>query len=153
GFLTGRIVHLPSIFVSEANAGPQHYSLASTGVTGTFDFRDSPLIPMRGLAFNITTDFTKGSGTDDSFKFIRTTMRLSYYIPVTKKTTLAFGFRLGFLDSFGGTIPIDERFFNGGATSVRSFAERRLGPLDPITGNPIGGNAYTIINVEYGFPI
>jgi outer membrane protein assembly complex protein YaeT len=153
GFLTGRIVHLPSIAVSEANAGPQHYSLASTGITGTFDFRDSPLIPMRGLALNVTTDFTKGSGSGDDFEFLRTTMRLSYYIPVTKNTTLAFGFRLGFLDSFGGTIPIDERFFNGGATTVRSFAERNLGPHDQVTGNPIGSNAYTIMNVEYGFPI
>ena len=25
-------------------------------------------------------------------------------------------------------IPIDERFFNGGNTTVRSFAERELGP-------------------------
>ncbi len=37
--------------------------------------------------------------------------------------------------------------------TVRSFAERRLGPRDQVTGNPIGSNAYTIMNVEYGFPI
>jgi outer membrane protein insertion porin family len=152
GSATVRTVNLTEIFVSPANAGPLRYSLGSAGLTGTFDFRDSPLIPMRGLAFNTTVDFTKGSGSGDEFEFIRTTMRLSYYIPI-KKTTLALGFRVGFLDSFGGTIPIDERFFNGGATTVRSFAERRLGPRDQFTGNPIGGNAYTIMNVEYGFPI
>src|SRR5262249_16265191 len=153
GFVSARTVNLGSIFVTPANAGPQRYSLGSAGLTGTFDFRDSPLIPMRGLAFNVTGDFTKGSGSGDDFEFFRTTMRLSYYIPITKKSTLAFGFRLGFLDSFGGTIPIDERSFNGGAKSGRSFAERRLGPRDQVTGNPIGGNAYTIMNVEYGFPI
>jgi outer membrane protein insertion porin family len=49
-------------------------------------------------------------------------------------------------------LPIDERFFNGGATSVRSFGERDLGPHDP-KGNPIGGEFYTIFNVEYTFPI
>ncbi len=152
GFGTVRTVKLTEIFVTPANAGPQQYSLGSVGLTGTFDFRDSPLIPMRGLALNVTADFTKGSGSGDDFEFGRTTMRLSYYIPI-KKTTLAFGFRIGFLESFGGTIPIDERFFNGGATTVRSFADRRLGPRDQVTGNPIGGNAYTIMNVEYGFPI
>ncbi|OAI42523.1 hypothetical protein AYO41_04145 [Verrucomicrobia bacterium SCGC AG-212-E04] len=152
GSATGRTVKLTEIFVSPANAGPQRYSLGSFGLTSTFDFRDSPLIPMRGLALNTTVDFTKGSGDGDDFEFIRTTLRLSYYIPI-KKTTLALGFRVGFLDSFGGTIPIDERFFNGGATTVRSFAERRLGPRDQGTGNPIGSNAFTIMNVEYGFPI
>jgi outer membrane translocation and assembly module TamA len=50
------------------------------------------------------------------------------------------------------TIPIDERFFNGGATTVRSYGERDLGPHDP-KGNPIGGEFYTIFNVEYTFPI
>ena len=153
GFMTARAVKLTDIFVTPANAGPQKYSLGSVGVTGTFDFRDSPLIPMRGLVFNATVDLTKGSGSGDNFEFVRTTMRLSYYIPI-KKTTLALGFRAGFLESInGGEIPIDERFFDGGATTVRSFAERRLGPRDNVTGNPIGGNAFTIINVEYGFPI
>ena len=45
-----------------------------------------------------------------------------------------------------------ERFFNGGATSVRSFGERDLGPHDP-NGNPIGGEFFTIFNIEYTFPI
>ncbi len=48
-------------------------------------------------------------------------------------------------------IPIDERFFNGGSTTVRSFAERDLGPHD--NGDPIGGEFFTVFNVEYTFPI
>jgi outer membrane protein assembly factor BamA len=49
-------------------------------------------------------------------------------------------------------IPIDERFFSGGATTVRSFSERDLGPHDP-KGNPIGGEFTTVFNAEYTFPI
>jgi len=49
-------------------------------------------------------------------------------------------------------IPIDERFFNGGATTVRSFGERDLGPHDR-KGNPIGGEFLTVFNIEYTFPI
>ena len=52
----------------------------------------------------------------------------------------------------GSRFPIDERFFIGGATTVRSFGERQLGPYDQHTGQPIGGEAYTIVNVEYVFP-
>src|SRR5438034_358490 len=49
-------------------------------------------------------------------------------------------------------IPIDERFFNGGSTTVRSFGERDLGPHDH-RGHPLGGEFYTIFNVEYTFPL
>ncbi len=155
GFLTGRGVNLPEVFVSPPNTGPVKYSVGSAGFTTTFDFRDSPLIPARGLALNATIDFVRGSGRGNSFEFVRATTRLSYYIPI-KRTTLAFGFRAGIIEPPNGnssTIPIDERFFNGGATTVRSFAERRLGPRDMVTGNPIGGLAYTTTNVEFNFPI
>lgn len=155
GFLTARGVNLTEVFVSPPNTGPVKYSVGSTGFTTTLDFRDSPLIPARGLALNATIDFVRGSGSGSSFEFVRATTRLSYYIPI-KRTTLAFGFRAGILEPANGNssvIPIDERFFNGGATTVRSFGERRLGPRDMVTGNPIGGLAYTITNAELNFPI
>ena len=76
-----------------------------------------------------------------------------------QRSLLAFGARAGIvypLDTAGQpaayAIPIDERFFTGGSTTVRSFAERDLGPHDP-RGNPIGGQYYSIFNVEYTFPI
>jgi outer membrane protein assembly factor BamA len=50
------------------------------------------------------------------------------------------------------SIPIDLRFFNGGPTTVRSYAERQLGPKDK-SGNPLGGEFYTIFNAELTFPI
>jgi outer membrane protein assembly factor BamA len=69
---------------------------------------------------------------------------------------LALGGRAGIIHSLSGSnvvadIPIDERFFNGGNTTVRSFTERDLGPHDG--DNPIGGEFFTVFNVEYTFPI
>ena len=43
--------------------------------------------------------------------------------------------------------------FTGGSTSVRSFTERDLGPYDHKTGYPIGGEAFTLLNAEYQFPL
>ncbi len=74
-----------------------------------------------------------------------------------RQSSLAFGARVGIIHSLGENaddpyeLPIDERFFNGGSTTVRSFAERDLGPHD--NGEPIGGEFFTIFNVEYTFPI
>ncbi|MDQ6654694.1 MAG: BamA/TamA family outer membrane protein, partial [Verrucomicrobiota bacterium] len=42
--------------------------------------------------------------------------------------------------------------FNGGGTTVRSFGERQLGPKD-FNGDPIGGQFFSVYNVEYTFPI
>ena len=89
-------------------------------------------------------------------EFLRATARVSYYFPVTKRTNLAVGARGGIIAPMGktrsSTLPIDERFFNGGASSVRSFVERELGPKDRL-GVPIGGEAFTVFNLEYTFPI
>jgi outer membrane protein assembly factor BamA len=78
-------------------------------------------------------------------------LRLSYYLPIGK-SLLAFGARGGLITPIADEIPIDVRFFNGGGTSVRSFAERRLGPKDK-SGNPLGGELLTVFNIEYMFPI
>jgi outer membrane protein assembly factor BamA len=44
-------------------------------------------------------------------------------------------------------VPIAERFFNGGENTVRSFKQSELGPKDE-DGNPVGGLAYNVINIE-----
>src|SRR5213079_1585067 len=83
--------------------------------------------------------------------------RASYFIPLGK-TLLEFGARAGLVRPLKEStsditaIPIDERFFNGGSTTVRSFGERDLGPHDH-RGHPLGGEFYTIFNVEYTFPL
>ena len=55
---------------------------------------------------------------------------------------------------YGGTkaLVIQDRFFAGGANTVRGYREDRLGPLDA-NGNPTGGNATAIGNLEVRFPI
>ncbi len=49
-------------------------------------------------------------------------------------------------------IPIGERFFLGGARTVRAFTQDDLGPKDT-ESDPLGGEAYVVMNVETRFPI
>ena len=65
--------------------------------------------------------------------------------------SLAFGARAGYISTDADQIPIDVRFFNGGSNTVRSFTERDLGPKSH--GHPVGGNVYTVFNIEYTVPI
>lgn len=177
--LSVRHVEVTSADIREIFLGETSYFANTIGFTHTLDFRKSPLVSPRGLVVNNTVDVaTEGLGSD--VDFIRATGRVSYYIgfgeesqapgvalaedPNRSKwqrwysqTLLAFGARMGIVHVLNGDgspfeLPIDERFFNGGSTTVRSFDERDLGPHDR-RGNPLGGEFFTVFNAEYTFPI
>ena len=177
-----RHVEITSTSMADRFLGDRSYFVNSVGFTQTLDLRDSPLVSPRGFVFNNTLEVAS-SAFGSEIDLIRGTGRIAYFLPFAPKaltpgvvedqpdlsipplqrwfrqSSLAFGARVGSehsLDNSGPdeptTLPIDERFFNGGATTVRSFGERTLGPLDP-KGNPVGGEFYTIFNIEYTFPI
>ena len=159
--------------------GDQSYLVNTIGFTNTLDMRESPYVAPRGFLINNTLDLASSAFGSD-IEFIRGTIRLGYYLPFGPKpltpgvvedkpgtplqrwfqqSSIAFGARAGIIHSLtvsgpeeATAIPIDERFFNGGATTVRSFGERDLGPHDR-KGNPIGGEFLTVFNIEYTFPI
>jgi outer membrane protein assembly factor BamA len=159
--------------------GPKDYLVNTVGLTNTLDMRQSPYVNPRGFLIKNTVDLASNAFGSD-IEFIRGTMSASYYLPFSPKVTtpgvtedqggtplqhwfqqssLAFGARVGIIHSLttsglgeATAIPIDERFFNGGADTVRSFGERDLGPHDN-HGHPVGGEFFTVFNVEYTFPI
>jgi outer membrane protein insertion porin family len=160
--------------------GPDNYQVDTIGFTNTLDLRESPYVNPRGFLVGNTFDVAS-SALGSDIEFIRSTMRVGYYLPFGPKpltpgvvedqpagtpfqrwfrqSSIAFGARAGVINSLTSSgsdeataIPIDERFFNGGATTVRSFAERDLGPHDN-HGHPVGGEFFTVFNVEYTFPI
>jgi outer membrane protein insertion porin family len=176
---SARHVDITSASIADRFLGPMSYFVDSIGYTQTLDLRQNALVDPRGFIANHTLDVaTRGLGSD--IQLVRTTARLAYFLPFQPKplapgvapdesgtplqrwfqqSSIAFGARAGLVHSLNHsgpdeptTIPIDERFFNGGASTVRSFGERELGPHDP-KGNPLGGEFYTVFNVEYTFPI
>ncbi|HEY8903462.1 MAG TPA: outer membrane protein assembly factor BamA [Chthoniobacterales bacterium] len=151
-FVLAKHVNVHDILISpESLVGPTDYSVASVGISQTLDYRNNATLPTRGFIF--TTSFDIAPNGLSSVAFARGSGRFSYYLPITAKSSLAFGARGGILAPLNGNeLPIDERFFNGGATTVRSFSEYTLGPKDH-AGYPLGGQGYTVFNIEYTFPI
>jgi len=160
--------------------GPSGYLVNAIGLTNTLDVRESPYVNPRGFLIGNTVEVAS-SALGSNIEFIRGTMRVGYYLPFGPKpltpgvvvdestgtpfqrwfrqSSIAFGARAGIIHSLttsgsaeATAIPIDERFFNGGATTVRSFGERDLGPHDN-HGHPVGGEFFTVFNAEYTFPI
>ncbi len=131
--------------------GQESYATLSFGVSQTLDYRNNPALPTRGFIFSTSLEVAP-NGLGD-IAYVRALGSFSYYLPITAKSTLALGARAGLISSLNEAgIPIDERFFNGGATTVRSFSELTLGPRDH-AGYPLGGQGYTVFNAEYTFPL
>ena len=176
---TPRHVEITSADIPQKFLGDTSYFVNTIGFSQTLDLRKSPLVAPRGLVIDNTVDVaTNALGSE--IEYARGTARASYYIPFSQEsqapgvalaedpnrsawqrwysqTMLAFGARVGIIHKLGTEstpfdLPIDERFFNGGSSTVRSFNERDLGPHDR-RGDPLGGEFETIFNVEYTFPI
>jgi outer membrane protein assembly factor BamA len=130
------------------NLGPTNYTIASLGITQLTDFRDDPINPSRGFVLSSSFDYSLLDGAPG---FTRSTVRFSWYQPIGR-TLLGLGARAGYIARIAQDLPIDELFFNGGASSVRSFAERELGPKDNAS-NPLGGEFFTVFNAELQFPL
>ena len=132
--------------------GPLDYTLISFGLAQKLDHRDNPLNPTRGFIFTTSAELDTLDGAP---AFGRITARYSQYHKFRgSRSLLAFGVRMGWIIPVGSAedVPIDLRYFNGGGNSVRSFAERDLGPKDS-GGHPLGGTFYAVANVEWDFPL
>jgi outer membrane protein assembly factor BamA len=85
--------------------------------------------------------------------FMRTDIRGAWYKPLTSKLRFATGAELSnIMGAAASEIPIDSRVFNGGPNSVRSFAQRELGPVTP-GGTPLGGTSALFASAEFSYEI
>jgi outer membrane protein assembly complex protein YaeT len=64
----------------------------------------------------------------------------------------AVGVRAGLARGIGSLLPVSERFFAGGSTTLRGFEQNALGPIGA-DGLPQGGSAMFVLNNELRFPL
>ncbi|TEU07910.1 MAG: outer membrane protein assembly factor BamA [Candidatus Aminicenantes bacterium] len=124
-----------------------------TSITGSFiwDRRDDPINPHRGSFLSLALEKAFPLLEDES-NYIKTFIRNQHYVPILSDIFFNMTFRLG----FGGgkmNIPIHERFFAGGSNSFRGERFDELGPVDEVSGKPVGGEALLLLNFEVTFPI
>ncbi|MFA5270720.1 MAG: outer membrane protein assembly factor BamA [Candidatus Omnitrophota bacterium] len=119
-----------------------------------YDTRDNVFSPLKGVYFTNNFQLTGGpfGGTKN---FVKYSTRFSYYYPLINKSVIELRLRGGWADPFSDTnkVPIYERFFAGGANSIRGYEERKVGPEDPATNDPLGGESMFIANIEYTYPL
>ena len=112
------------------------------------DSRDHIFIPTRGSNIFLSAEYFGGIlGGDDSFT--RFDLSWSTYQIVWPGWISATRFKGGRAQEFSDSksVPIDERYFLGGANTVRGFEENSLGPER--ADGTIGSEAYVLFNQEF----
>jgi outer membrane protein insertion porin family len=146
------------------------------GITYARERRDNPADATRGN-FNTADLSVASTSLGSSASFFRGFFQNSSFHPFGRAFVFARATRFGFEQPLGQTveggsaeggstscsstappvteqvIPLPERFFSGGATSLRGFGLNEAGPRDPCTGFPIGGLALLVFNQELRFPM
>ncbi len=127
-----------------------------SGLTGelVLDTRDNVFNPSRGYVLEGSFEDAGGAFGGDK-EFLKGTFSAIYYHTFFEKFVLELKGRGGITGSYGKTdaVPIYERFFAGGANTIRGYKERFVGPRDPGSNDPIGGEALLVGNVELTFPV
>jgi outer membrane protein assembly factor BamA len=138
------------------------------GFTWVRDARDNPADASKGN-FNSVELSDADTSVGSSASFLRAHFQNSTYHRIKQGFSFARSIRFGILQPYRDTvslsfpppskppfprvIPLPERFFAGGGTSLRGFALNQAGPRDAITGFPVGGQALLILNQEFRFPM
>jgi outer membrane protein assembly complex protein YaeT len=130
--------------------------VAGPALTWIRDTRDSPLDAHRGTYMSFQ-EFLSGRAFGAQADFNRLDLSNSSYYSFDKgRLVLARNTRYGQERAFGSSgaesIPLPERLYAGGATSLRGFGENGAGPRDPETGYPIGGAGALINSTEMRLP-
>ncbi|MBU0481623.1 MAG: outer membrane protein assembly factor BamA [Proteobacteria bacterium] len=91
-------------------------------------------------------------GGDNSFTKVEA--NTSWYFPVSKNTTIHPRLSAGYVaGNSEGHLPVYEKFYLGGLSTIRSFDNGQISPIDPVSGDRIGGDKMWYANLEYIFPL
>lgn len=151
-FVGGSDSTVDSKILTPRQLGPTAYQLASIGGNFIMDKRDSPVLPRKGWFLSGRLESTTVIGGTGA-SYLRTDLRAAVYQPITKKFRFAAVADLATVQGVSvEDLPIDSRVFNGGPNSVRSFAQRELGPISG-GGTPLGGTSALYASAEFSYEV
>jgi outer membrane protein assembly complex protein YaeT len=142
---------LVELNVAESQVDRRFSPFSTTSIFGSYiwDNRDDPFNPTRGFFLSSALEWAYPYLKAKS-EFVKTFNKFQHYMTFVPGLTFSSTIRLGL---GRGRIPIHERFFGGGSNSFRGAEFDELGPKDPDSGKPVGGEAMILFNFELTFPL
>lgn len=134
------------------NDGQESYTSLTLNTSFSHDTRNRTVFATAGSQHTIGVNMTFPTSDLEYYKASYIT---STYLGITSATTLLLRSNLAYGDGYGDTenLPFYERYFAGGIRTVRGYESNSLGPRDPVSNAPIGGNMRITAGADYIFPI
>jgi outer membrane protein insertion porin family len=152
---------IPGLVPSE----DQHVRLSTLSATMVRDTRDFQLDAHKGIYETFEADFNPSS-LGSNFNFGRFLAQTAYYKKIPDNIVWANSVRVGFAAPFSGHIPLSQKFFTGGANTLRGFPLNGAGPQRAVPTCPVGqttdcpqisvpegGNQLFLVNSEFRIPV
>jgi outer membrane protein insertion porin family len=125
---------------------------SSVGYSLTYDGRNHPKSPNRGIYFTIGQDF---AGVGGDVRYVRSVAEGRGYYPITEKITFVGRLMGGNVTGWGGDdVRLLDLFYKGGET-IRGFRRSGYGPRDLLSANmdALGGKHFWSATAEVRFPL
>ena len=145
----------------------QHVRLSTLSATYIRDTRDLQLDAHRGIYESFEIDMNPAA-LGSSASFARAIGQAAYYQKIFKDIIWANSLRIGMAQQFAGSrVPLSEKFFTGGGSTLRGFPLNGAGPqrIIPACSNPadastcsqiqvpVGGKELFLVNSEFRIPL
>ncbi len=124
------------------------YNKGTVGIQAVWDTRDDIFYPAAGLRLFSGFDISLPAFGSD-LEYGRITLGCRYFMKLPHEYILGLRATTGLIFPIRDqiSIPISERFFNGGDNTVRSYKHSELGPKDN-NNEPVGGLGYNVFSIE-----
>ncbi len=151
---------------SDPLTGPVYYPIGTSTTSSilgsiTRNATDYRLDPTTGMINSLSIEYA-GLGGDN--KFVRYIGDTTWFYPLYKKLVFSTKLTVGYIQDAGKTVPIDEKFYLGGISSLRGYKARTVSPVKSridkdVNGNEsasqvfLGGNTEAFGSTDLTFPI
>jgi outer membrane protein insertion porin family len=126
-------------------------SIFGSVTRNTTDYR---LDPSSGMINSLSAEYA-GLGGDN--KFARYIGDTTWFHPLYKKLIFSTKLTLGYIQNVGRPVPLDEKFFLGGISSLRGYKSRTVSPVSQNNSALgvvyLGGDKANYGNMELTFPL
>ncbi len=117
------------------------------------DTRDRITGASKGSQNSISVEYAGGDLGGDA-QFTKVEAHTSLYFPLPWSTVFHFKLAGGQVwENEPDKLPVYERFYLGGINTIRGFEYAMASPVDPASGDRIGGDKMWFTNIEYIFPL
>jgi len=126
---------------------------SAISLSPSMDNRDDYFNPRRGGKHTLLVQYAGGILGGDNH-FVKVVGATSWYFPLPLYSTLNLRGQVGMISPLAGKapLPVWEKFYVGGISTVRGFEYGMAGPLDS-NGEPIGAKKMVFFSTELIFPI